>query len=150
MYSNNFKIKTQTFPTMPLLSLGLLWLSYALVGWQLSVYYIFLFIGILIAVAAVAFAWSSTPWFEGLFGYLPQVLLIALTISILTALIAIFPMLVPLMVIPMLTTLLAWQEIQALTMRKRYLWSVLITVAIIGLGIGEYVDLFILPSEKGM
>jgi hypothetical protein len=133
---------------MTLVSLLLLWLAYGLVGWQLSINYIFGFIGIAAVVAAIVLAWPTSPWLSGAFGYLPQVLVVASAISLLIAVTAVSPILITLLVIPLLTTFLAWQEMQALAL-KINVWGVLIATAILGLGVGELIDLSILPSYKG-
>lgn len=150
MQVNDAGIKIKSFSQLPLLPLILLWLAYGLVGWHLSAHHIFWFVGVLIAVAAIAFAWTSSPWLGGAFGYLPQVLLIALVVSLLITLTAILPLLVTLVIIPGLTTVLAWQEMQALNLKGTYIWRILIAVAALGLGVGELTDLLILPSHKGL
>jgi hypothetical protein len=150
MQVNNSSIKIKFFSQLPLLPLTLLWLAYGLVGWQLSAHHIFWFVGVLIAVAAIAFAWTSSPWLGGAFGYLPQVLLVALVVSLLITLTAILPILVTLVIIPILTTVLAWQEMQVLNPRGIHIWGILIAFAALGLGVGELIDLLILPSHKGV
>lgn len=150
MQANNSRTKISSFSPLPLLPLTLLWLAYGLVGWHLSIHHIFWFVGFLMAVAAIVFAWASSPWLDGALGYLPQVMLTALVSSSLIALTATSPMLVTLVVIPVLTTTLAWQEMQTLNLKRACVWGILIAVAAFGLGIGEWADLSILPSYKGV
>ena len=148
MQISNSNIKSKALDQLPLLPLTLLWLAYGLVGWHLSAHHIVWFVGVLIAIAAIAFAWTSDAWLGGVFGYLPQVLLIALIVSLLITFTALLPMLVTLLIIPALTTALAWQEMQVLNFRGICFWGILIAVAMLGLGVGELTDLLILPSKR--
>jgi branched-subunit amino acid transport protein len=148
--ANNSRTKIRSSKPLPLLPLTLLWLAYGLVGWHLSVQHILWFVGFLMAVAVIVFTWASSPWLDGALGYLPQVMLTALVSSSLIALTATLPMLVTLVIIPVLTTALAWQEMQALNLEGACVWGILIAVAAFGLGVGELADLSILPSYKGV
>ncbi|MCU0566351.1 MAG: hypothetical protein MUF49_07120 [Oculatellaceae cyanobacterium Prado106] len=129
-------------------SLLLLWLAYALVGWHLAAHHIFWFIGFAMTTIALVLAWTSSPWFGGLFGYLPQVLLLALAASVLLSLIVISPVLFTLLVTPILTLLLAWQEIKASPFAPRNVWVVLVGFVLLGLLTGELFDLFLFPSAR--
>lgn len=150
MQANNSHTKIRSLNPLPLLPLTLLWLAYGLVGWHLSVHHILWFVGVLTAVAAIIFTWASSPWLDGALGYLPQVMLTALVSSLLIALTATSPLLITLVIIPILTTALAWQEMQALNLKGAWVWGILIAVAAFGLAIGELADLAILPSYKGV
>jgi hypothetical protein len=135
-------------PRLPARSLLLLGLGYGMVGWSLAAHHIFLFVGIAIAVAALVITWNSEPWLGGAFGNLPQMFFIALTLSLLITLTMSVPLMGTLVIVPLLTTVLAYQDMQMLTLSKRYIWKVLISVILLGLGIGEFIDLLILPSQK--
>jgi hypothetical protein len=132
---------------LPIRSLLLLGLGYGMVGWRLAAHHIFLFVGIAVAIASLVLSWNSEPWLGGVFGYLPQMLFVALVISLLITLTMSIPLMGTLVIIPVLTTLLAWQDMQTTHPDKLYIWKVLILVILLGLGIGEFIDLTIFPSH---
>jgi hypothetical protein len=134
---------------LPVGVLTLLGLGYGMVGWHLAAHHIFLFVGVAIGVAALVFSWNSEPWFGGAFGNLPQMLFVALVISLLITLTMSVPLMGTLVIIPALTTFLAWQEMQTLKLPGSYVWKILILIILLGLGVGELIDLTIFPSQKG-
>lgn len=130
------------------LALMLFWLAFVLVGWQLSVDHIFAFIGVFLIVAIAFWAWNCNPWLGGLMGFFPQVLLVASLLTCLFALAAIFPILLILVIIPTLTTFLAWEELQFAAIDSISARKILIGLVGLGLGLGELIDIFVLPSIK--
>ncbi|MBF2074686.1 MAG: hypothetical protein IGS50_13110 [Synechococcales cyanobacterium C42_A2020_086] len=135
------------FPKSPLLALILLMVAFALVGWQLTLHHLVLFVSVLCSTIALVISQEANPWMGGIFGQLPQILLFSLSLSLLITLIFTLPILLTLVVIPVLTTLLAWQEIRLLYPRS-VIWRLLLIVALLGVGLGELIDLLILPSAK--
>lgn len=132
-------------PWQILVCLGL---AYVLVGWYLAAHHVVWFVGIFIAVLVFAFSLASSPWLHGLFGYIPQALLIILIFSILVTLVVTYSMLSTLVLIPFVTTVLAWQELRFLELRNPQTFWILIAVAFLGLGVGEFIDILVLPSLR--
>lgn len=145
---NNNQLEKVFLKQLPWLSLVLFCLTYALVGWHLSAYHIVWFIGVFIATATIAISWTSSPWLEGVLGYLPQVLIVVLLVSILLTLAVTSSIILTLILIPLLATFLAWQELRSLGLGKNRVFWTLIIVASISLGIGEFVDISLVPSGR--
>ncbi len=132
-------------------SLIVLWLSYTLVGWKLfwgdMVYYV----ALLAFIAVILFSLQDEPWIQGVFGYIPQAVTVILILSLLFTFMIAFPATVPLVVLPMLSTFLAWQEMEGTTYRcavprtSAKLWT-LAGTALVGLLFGVMIDLFVLPG----
>lgn len=135
----------ERFPWSPLI---LFWLAYALVGWRLSPNHIAWYVGIFTAVAALVLAISSNPWLGGLLGYTPQIIFTVLVTSILVTLLVSFSILSTLVLVPLITTFLAWQELRSLNLRRSQMLWILGAIALLGLGVGEFVDLLVLPSNR--
>ena len=123
-------------------------LAYVLVGWYLAAHHVVWFVGIFIAALVFALSLASTPWLHGLFGYIPQALSIILIVSVLVTLVVTCSMLSTLVLIPFVTTVLAWQELRFLDFRKNQTFLILMAVAFLGLGLGEVVDILVLPSGR--
>jgi len=147
METNRIEV-TRFFNKFPWLSLTLFWLAYTLVGWILGVHHIIWFVGAFIAVATLVLIWTSSPWLGGLIGDFPQVLLVVLIVSSLVALAATQFIFFTLVFIPLITTFLAWQDILSLNLKKSYSFWILVAIALLGLGIGELIDIFVLPSLR--
>lgn len=134
------------------LSLGLFWLAYLLLGWYLSAHHLLWSIGFLIAVSFLAIAWKTSPWFKRLMGLFSQeiwaISAIALMVSLLISLTVSWSMLWVLVVLPLLTTLLAVIEIQSTSFSQQTKLLLLATLAALGLGIGEIIDLAFFPSLR--
>jgi len=139
---------TKSLSKVPWLSLTLFWLAYVLVGWTLAAYHIIWFVEVFIAVATVALVWATTPRLGRLVGDFPQVLLVVLAASGLVALAATQFIFFTLVFIPFITTFLAWQDVLSLKLGKLYSFWLLVAVALSGLGLGELVDIFVLPSLR--
>lgn len=130
------------------LTLILLLLTYALVGWILSPQHIVWFVGTFMAILAIAIASTSDPWLEGTLGYAPQILLVVLTVSILVSLAATSSIFLTLIFIPFIATILAYQEVRFSSFRKLKTFWLLLAIALLGLGIGELIDILVIPSVR--
>jgi hypothetical protein len=132
-------------------SLFILWLSYALVGWKLFWGDIIYYMALLIFITVILFSLQDEPWIQGAFGYIPQAVTVILSLSLLLTSMIAFPATVSLVILPMLSTFLAWQEMEGTPYRrtvpttKSKLWT-LAGVAMLGLLFGEIVDLFLIPG----
>lgn len=144
----NLEIQFKRLSRIPLLSLVLLGLAYILVGWQLSLNDIFGFIGVVTFIIFISVALDSNPWLDGVLGYFPQIILFSASTSLLITLTLIFPMILVLVIIPTLTTFLAWKELEFLDFDQDNIRRILLVVAGLGLAVGEFVDLAVLPSVK--
>ncbi len=133
--------------SLALIPLGL---SYVIVGWNLSAHHILWFAGLILVLLLTASAWVTGPQLARLVNAVPKFfmavfLVLAASLVLTFALIhALFPTLV---IIPLGTTLFAWQELRALNIRKHHVILTLMAVALTGLGIGEGIDLWLLPSN---
>jgi hypothetical protein len=96
--------------------------------------------------------WKASPWLKnspGLFFQEIWVLLaIALIVSLLVSLTASWSMIWVLVVLPLLTTLLAVIEIQSASFSQKTKFLLLVTLAALGLGMGEIIDLVFFPSLR--
>jgi hypothetical protein len=132
-------------------TLFILWLSYALVGWKLfwgdSICYVVL----LISMAVILLSLRDEPWIQGVFGYVPQALTVILILSLLLTFVIAFPTTIDLVVLPALSTRLAWQDLEGaaynrpIARLKSRLWKVGGT-ALLGLLFGEIISLYFLPG----
>jgi hypothetical protein len=137
---------------IPWLGLVLLWLVYALLGWYLSAHHIAWLVGAFIAALALAIVSKSSPWLDHLLKFISQglvaFLLISLIISITVALAVTEPILLPLIVMPLVTTFLAELEMNLVGFSKTNKFLILIIIATLGLGLGEIIDILLLPSLR--
>ena len=132
-------------------ALFILWLSYALVGWKLfledGIYYVVL----LISMVAILLSIQEEPWIQGVFGYVPQALTVILILSLLLTFVIAFPATIYLVVLPTLSTLLAWQDMDSTSYSafgsriRSKLWQ-LGGIALLGLLFGEVMSLYFLPG----
>jgi hypothetical protein len=132
-------------------SLIILWLSYALVGWKLFwgdiIYYVVGFI----SVALILVSLQDEPWIQGAFGYIPQAITVILVLSLLLTFAIAYPAMIFLLILPALSTFLAWRDMEdsthgrAFVRIKSRLWTLALT-ALLGLACGEMIDLFFIPG----
>ncbi|MBW4644976.1 MAG: hypothetical protein KME23_18620 [Goleter apudmare HA4340-LM2] len=141
-------MKVEFFRTVPFLSLLLLWIAYALLGWYLAAHHIIWLAGAFITAIALAVARKSISWLESLFAFGSQGLIIILFLSVSMAIIATWWLLFSLFLIPVATTILADLEMRFAGFSKGDSFWTLTMVAVLGLGIGEFIDLVILPSIR--
>lgn len=138
---------------LPWISLGLVSIAYALLGWHLSAYHVVWLVGLLAVIFTIAVACESNPIIElllRLFGSqsLSVVISLSLTFSVVVAFVAVEPVLMTLFATPAITTLLAALDLQSTGMRQLESFVALTIVAIFGLGLGEGIDLMLLPSMR--
>lgn len=140
------------FSRIPRLPLVLLWLTYALLGWELSAHHIVWLVGAFVAALALAAAWKSSPLFERLvlFGFQGWfvLLLISLIISISVALTVTSSILLSLIFLPLVTTFFAEVEMSFAGFSKRNTFLFLTVISGVGLGLGELIDIVLLPSLR--
>ena len=137
------------FTSIPWLSLVLLWLSYALLGWYLSAHHIFLVFGACVAVVALGVGWKRSIFYlEHLVRFASQSWFIVLILSTLVTLAVTWSMFLPLIVMPFVTTFLAEVEMRFAGFNKLNTFWFLIILAGFGLGLGELIDIVLLPSMR--
>lgn len=141
-------MNVEFFRAIPLLPLLLLWIAYALLGWYLAVHHIIWLVGAFITAIALAVARKSISWLERLFTIGSQGLIIILFLSISMAVIATWWLLFSLFLIPVTTTVLADLEMRFAGFSKKGSFWTLTTIAVLGIGIGEMIDLVFLPSMR--
>jgi hypothetical protein len=126
----------------------LVWLAYTLLGWYLSAHHIVWLVGAFVAAVALAVASKSSPWLERLVRFFSQGLFVVLTVSILLALAVTWSLLFPLIVLPFVTTFLAEVEMRFTGFSKLDTFWFLTVLAAFGLGMGEIIDIVLLPSIR--
>ncbi|MDZ8051931.1 MAG: hypothetical protein RMX68_012270 [Aulosira sp. ZfuVER01] len=133
---------------IPWIPLALLWLAYTLLGWYLAAHHIIWLAGCFIAAVALAIARKSISWLEQLLNFGSQTLVIILFLSLSIALVATWSLLFSLFLIPVATTFLADLEMRFAGFRKLDSFLVLTVLAVLGLVLGEMIDILILPSGR--
>lgn len=138
---------------LPWISLGFVGIAYILLGWYLSAYHVVWFVGVLAVIFTIAVAWESNPIIDlllRLFGSQSLVIVISLSLlfSVAVAFVAVEPELMTLFATPTVTMLLAALDLQSAEVRQLESFVVLTIVAIMGLGVGEGIDLILLPSMR--
>jgi hypothetical protein len=129
-------------------SLVLLWSAYALVGWNLAAHHVIWFMGFLSIALSITMSWVGNRLLKQALQYIPTVLLVILTASLLVALVLTSSLFLTLAFVPFLTTYLAWNEMRFVKFSQMRTFWILLAIAILGLGIGEILDLWILPSAR--
>ncbi|WP_026733196.1 hypothetical protein [Fischerella sp. PCC 9605] len=132
------------FPWTPLV---LLWLAYAFLGWYLSVHHIIWVVGILVVALVLTVVWRSLSWLDRLLRFGSQILIVVLCLSASVALIATWSIFFTFILAPLATTILAEIELRFAGFSKRDTLLLLTLLAMFGLGIGETIDIFFLPSS---
>lgn len=142
-------MKVSTLSRIPRLALVGLWLAYILLGWYLSFYNIFWFVGAVVVAISLALSWKSLVWLERIVEFSSTGALIILAILLFCLLLALattLSTLIPILVIPLVVTFWANVEMRfaGFTRFKTFLW--LAAIAGIGLALGETIDLLFLSS----
>jgi hypothetical protein len=136
------------FNTMPVMPLGLLWLAYALLGWHLAAHHIVWLVGAFVAVVVLALVSKSIFWLEALVRFGSQTLVVVLILSSSIALIATWSLLISLFLLPLITTILANVEMRFAGFSELYTFLIITSLAVLGLGIGEMIDVVVFPSSR--
>ncbi|MBD3886247.1 hypothetical protein IFO70_31630 [Phormidium tenue FACHB-886] len=143
---------TELLNKFPWLALSLLGIAYLLLGWYLTAHHIFWLVSTFILMTTLTIAWKSNPMLESLVSLLKQQLFTVLGITSISSLVVVLtlvnPILLSLVVLPLLTLLYALIEMRAAELKQMdiFLWSTIITG--VGLGLGEVIDLFVVPSMR--
>ncbi len=134
---------------IPFAPLALLCLAYALLGWYLSAHHLFWLVGAFIVAVILTIAWKNLIWLEKLEKYTFLTWLVALMVSLSIALIATHWILLSGLIILLLaTTSLANIEIYLAGFSEQDKFWILIISAVLGLVIGEIIDIALLPSIR--
>ncbi|QLE58562.1 hypothetical protein [Nostoc sp. TCL26-01] len=136
------------FHKIPVMSLILLWLAYALLGWYLAAHHIIWLVGAFIATMAMVVVRRSFAWLERLLSFGSRTLIVVLALSASIGLVAIWSLLFSLFVIPVATTLLADLELRFSGFKKLDSFRILTVLAVLGLTVGEIVDILLFPSIR--
>lgn len=130
---------------MPLV---LLWLAYTLLGWYLAANHIVWLVGAFVAAMVIVIVRKSTSWLERLVEFGSQTLAVILFLSISIAFVATWSLLLRLFLIPLATTLLADLEMRFSGFNKLDSFWILTVIAVLGLVIGELIDILLFPSSR--
>jgi hypothetical protein len=132
-------------------SLGLLGLSYIFLGWYLAANHVILLVGGLMVLLSVAISWQGKPllaYFQS-GSQLVFVLIAVILILVVLLYLIVSPSVLPsLILFPLLAGFLAEIDMRFIgwSQRRRLLLST--SIATLGLGLGEIVDLILLPSIR--
>lgn len=130
---------------MPLV---LLWLAYTLLGWYLAANHIVWLVGAFVAAMVIVIVRKSTSWLERLVEFGSQTLAVILFLSISIAFVATWSLLLRLFLIPLATTILADLEMRFSGFNKLDSFWILTVIAVLGLVIGELIDILLFPSNR--
>jgi len=141
-------MNVEFFNRIPLMPLVLLWLAYTLLGWYLAAHHIIWLVGSFVAAMVIAVARKSISWLERLVEFGSKTLAVILFLSISIVFVATWSLLLRLFLIPLATTLLADLEMRFSGLNKLDSFWILTVIAILGLVIGELIDILLFPSRR--
>lgn len=144
-------MKVEFLGGIPWLTLVSLWLAYVLLGWYLSAYHIFWVVGAFVAGIALASAWQSLSCLEVLVKFSSRsflAILMMLIFCVLFAIAANWSLSMPLIIIPFSATFLADLDMRFVGLNTIDRFLLLTLLAGFGLGVGEIIDIFLLPSSR--
>jgi hypothetical protein len=137
---------------MPCLSLGLLWLAFAVLGWYLSANHVLWFVGAFLVVTILTIVRKSSPLFAlSIWSSVEdQVVVIMFTIfAILPLVLAIvWSTASELLLLSLLATFAADMDLRLQGLGSENRRMALTLTSGLGLGIGEIIDLIVLPSAR--
>ncbi|MFB2768785.1 hypothetical protein ACE1AT_05760 [Pelatocladus sp. BLCC-F211] len=136
------------FHQFPLTTLVLHWLAYAFLGWYLSVHHIVWLVGVLVVALVLTLVGRSLSWLNRLLNYGSQVLIVTVVLSASVIVVAILPLFFTFIVTPLATTVLAEIELRFAGFSKRDALLFLTLLAVLGLAVGETIDIMFLPSSR--
>ncbi|MEH2279830.1 MAG: hypothetical protein V7K90_00590 [Nostoc sp.] len=130
---------------MPLV---LVLLAYTLLGWYLAANHIIWLVGAFVTAMVIAVVRKSIFWLERLVEFDSKTLVVILFLSISIALVATWSILLRLFIIPLATMLLADLEMRFSGFNKLDSFWVLIVLAVLGLVVGEVIDILVFSSSR--
>lgn len=134
------------------LAISLLTIAYTLLGWYVAAHHVFWLVGTFVVITTLIIAWKSNPIVEFLAWLTQQQIFVVIGISLLFSLVVAFtlvePMLSSLIPLPLITLLYALLELRTAEYKQSDIFFWLVIVTGLGLGRGEAVDLFIVPSMR--
>jgi hypothetical protein len=133
---------------IPVMSLVLLWLAYALLGWYLAAHHIIWLTGAFVIAVALAIVRKTVIWLEQLVAFGSRILVVVLFLSLSVALVETWSLLFSLFVIPIATTFLADLEMRFAGFNKSDSFWILTVLALSGLVVGEMIDILLFPSSR--
>lgn len=136
------------FNSIPVMSLFLLWLTYTLLGWYLAAHHIVWLLGAFVTVVVLFVVSKSIFWLEALIRFGSQTLIVVLALSASIFLVAIWPLLVTLFILPLAVTILAHLEMRLAGLSEVYTFVILTILAGLSLGMGEMIDIALFPSIR--
>jgi hypothetical protein len=145
-------MNNQPLPRKTWLALSLLAMEYTLLGWYLGAHHVFWVMGTFVAITTLIISWKSNPLTEALNWLIKQQVFVVVStsffLSLVVAMIFVEPILLSLIPLPLITLLYALLEMQVSEFKKSQIlfWSMIITT--LGLGLGEAIDLVIVPSMR--
>ncbi|MFN6461143.1 MAG: hypothetical protein RMZ41_004770 [Nostoc sp. DedVER02] len=141
-------MNVEFFSRIPLMPLVLLWVAYTLLGWYLAAHHIVWLVGAFVATMVIAVVRKSISWLERLVEFGSKALVVILFLSISIALVATWSLLLRLFIIPLATTLLADLEMRFSGFTKLGSFWILTILAVLGLVVGELIDILLFPSSR--
>ncbi|MEA5628262.1 hypothetical protein [Nostoc sp. UHCC 0251] len=141
-------MNVEFFNRIPLMPLVLLWLAYTVLGWYLAAHHIIWLVGAFVAAMVIAVVRKSISWLERLVEFGSKTLAVILFLSISIAFVATWSILLRLFLIPLATTLLADLEMRFSGFNKLDSFWILTVLAVLGLVMGELIDILLFPSSR--
>jgi hypothetical protein len=136
------------FNRIPWLSLICLLLAYALLGWYLSAHHIAWLVGAFVTLVVLAAIRRSVFWVESLMNVKSQMMSLLLVLGGSIVFIATWSILFDLFLLPLTTTVLADLEMRFSGFSPLDTFLVLTILAVLGLALGETIDILFLPSLR--
>ncbi|MGF1937908.1 MAG: hypothetical protein RM347_026585 [Nostoc sp. ChiQUE02] len=141
-------MNVEFFNRIPLMPLVLLLLAYTLLGWYLAANHIIWLVGAFVAAMVIAVVRKSNAWLERLVEFGSKTLVVILFLSLSIAVVATWSILLRLFIVPLATTLLADLEMRFTGFNKLDSFWVITVIAVLGLVIGEVIDILLFPSSR--
>ncbi|MEH2025955.1 hypothetical protein [Nostoc sp.] len=141
-------MNVEFFNRIPLIPLVLVLLAYTLLGWYLAANHIIWLVGAFVTAMVIAVVRKSIFWLERLVEFDSKTLVVILFLSISIALVATWSILLRLFIIPLATMLLADLEMRFSGFNKLDSFWVLIVLAVLGLVVGEVIDILVFSSSR--
>ncbi|MBF2066644.1 MAG: hypothetical protein IGS39_19820 [Calothrix sp. C42_A2020_038] len=141
-------IKFNAFARIPVKSLILLCLAYTWLGWYLSAHHIVWLVGSVVTVFVLGIIWQTTSWLENLVEIGSRTLVVVLFLSISVTFIASWSIIFSLVLMPFATIMLANMELRLAGLSKSERFMLILISTGLSLGVGETIDLLLLPSLR--